>query len=91
MSGIRLLDCSKLAINWKETMTLQFFDMVSPSDFFDVFLFLSRSLVARQVSCQNHHWFWIYDKFHLQGIDQESGNLTYPRLSFAQYLETAAS
>ena len=29
--------------------------------------------------------------FFSDGIDQKSGNRKYPRLSFAQYLETGAS
>ena len=44
--GIRLLDGCKLAIIQKKTMTSQFPDMTSSSDFFDVAVFLLSSLVT---------------------------------------------
>ena len=53
-SGIRLLDCSKLAINWKKTMEWQFIDLKSSSIFWGVFV----SLVKFS------HW----SKFHVNII-----------------------
>ena len=45
--GIRLLDCSKLAINKKKmTMTSKNFNMTSSSNFFDVVLFYVTGLVT---------------------------------------------
>ena len=45
-SGIRLSHCSRLAVNWKNTMTSQSSDMTSSSIFVDVALFLLSSLVT---------------------------------------------
>ena len=41
---IRLLGCSRLALNWKMTMTSEFADMTSSSIYFDVVAFLWSSL-----------------------------------------------
>ena len=61
----------------------QFLDMMSLSSFFDVVVFLLSSLATGvQGSSQYHEWFWSYDNFRLQEIDQKSGNQKYPRLSF---------
>ena len=46
MSGIWLLDCSKLAINWKNDNDVTISDMTSPSNFFDVVFFLLWVLVT---------------------------------------------
>ena len=46
MSGIRALDCSKLAKIRKMTMASQFSDMMSMSTFFDDVLFLLSRLVT---------------------------------------------
>ena len=48
-------------------------------------------MCTESVSCQYHHWFWSYDNFFLQEIDQNSGNRKYPRRRFSQYLETGTS
>ena len=40
LSGIRLLYCSKLALNWKMTMTSQFFDVMPSPILLTFFLFL---------------------------------------------------
>ena len=53
--------------------------------------FSCQVLLLFQVSCHYHDRFWSYDNFHLQRIDQKLGNQKYPRLNFAQYLETEAS
>ena len=45
-SGIRLPDCSKLAIYQKMTIASQICDMTSSSNFFDVVLFLLSILVT---------------------------------------------
>ena len=42
-SGIRLLDSSKLAVNWKNGNDVKFIDMTSSSNFFDVDLFVLSS------------------------------------------------
>ena len=72
-------------------MTSQFSDMTLLSNFFDAVLFLLSSLITRSslmsiLSLVLELW-----QFFLSGIDQKSGNRKYPRLSFAQYLETGAS
>ena len=46
VSGIRPPDCSRLAKIRKKTMTSQFADMKSTSNFFDVVLFIMSSLVT---------------------------------------------
>ena len=71
-------------------MTGQFSDMTSSSNFFDI-IFSCQVKLLVQVSCQYYHWFWSYDNFLFQGIDQKSGHRRYFRLSFAQYLETGTS
>ena len=43
---IQLSDSSKLAINWKMTVTSQFVNMMPSSNSFDIFLFLLSSLVT---------------------------------------------
>ena len=45
--GIRLPDCSKLALNWKNGNGVTIFQNKSSSNFFDVVLFLLSSLVTR--------------------------------------------
>ena len=45
-SRIQLPDSSKLAINWKMTVTSQFVNMMPSSNSFDIFLFLLSSLVT---------------------------------------------
>ena len=45
-SRIRLPDCSKLAVNWKNSNDVTIFDMTSSSNFFDVVFFLLSSLVT---------------------------------------------
>ena len=72
-------------------MTSQFSDMTSWPIFFDVVLFLFSSLDTGPSLIQYHYWFWNHDNFLLKGIDQKFGNWKYPRLSFAQYLETRVS
>ena len=47
------------------------------------FCFSCQVWLLVQVSCQYNHWFWSYDNFLLQGIDQISRNWKYPHLSFA--------
>ena len=46
--------------------------------------------VLAHVSSQYHQQFWSYENFPLLGINQKSGYWKYPRLSFAQYLESGA-
>ena len=72
-SGIELLDCSKLAINWN-TMASQFSGMRSLSKFFDIVLFLLSSLVTGPnfisiLSLVLELWLFL-----LKAIDQKSGN-----------------
>ena len=45
-SGIRLPDCSKLAVNWKNDNDVTIFEMKSSSNFFDFVSFLLSSLVT---------------------------------------------
>ena len=45
-SGIRLLDCSKLAINWQNVNDVTIFQYDVIVNFFDVVLFLLSSLVT---------------------------------------------
>ena len=52
--GIRLPVGSKLAINQKKTMTSQFADMTSSSNFFDIAMFHLSSLVTGP--SQYHEW-----------------------------------
>ena len=54
------------------TMTLQFVDMTSSSDFLDVVLFLWSSLVTDPILCQNHHWFWSFDNFFCKGLTRNA-------------------
>ena len=85
----------RTAPNWpkiqKMIMMSQFPDMTPSSTFFDVVLFFLSSLVTGPSFMSTFHWFWNYDNFPLEGIDQKSRNWKYPRLSFAQYLATGAS
>ena len=57
-------ECSKWAINWKNNndVTTCGHDIIN--NFFGI-LFLLSSLVAGQVSCQYHKWFWSFDNFLL--------------------------
>ena len=74
-SGIRLPDCSKLAINRKKmTMTSQFDEMTSSSIFLDVAVLLLPSLVSGPTTI---FLYWSL-----------TGNRKYPHLSLVQYLET---
>ena len=45
-SGIRLPDCSKLVVNWKNDNDVTIFEMKSSSNFFDFVSFLLSSLVT---------------------------------------------
>ena len=72
-------------------MTSQFSDTTSTLNFFYVALFLLSILVSGPILMSISVRVLDYDNFLLQGIDQKSGNRKYPRLSFAQYLETETS
>ena len=56
----------RISLNWPEigymTMTSQFSEMTSSSNFFDVVLFLLSILIT---NIQYHHLFWSYDNFLL--------------------------
>ena len=88
-SGIRLPDCSKLAIDRKNDndVTICQYDVI----FNDFVLFLSSNLVTGPSfmlisSVVQELW-----QFTFIRIDQKSRNGKYPRLSFAQYLKTGVS
>ena len=70
----------------KETMTSQFADMTSTSNFFDVALFLLPSLVTGPSFMSRSYWFWSMTIFVYKGLVIWKSEI--PRLSFAQYLET---
>ena len=57
------------APNWpeirKKTMTSQFSDMASPSNFLTLFCFSCEVQLLVEVSCQCRHWFWNDDNFLL--------------------------
>ena len=77
-SGIRLPDCSKLAINREKNDN----DVtVWQNDVFVNFFRRCRAPLAK-------FSFWSNDNFPLLVFDQKSANRKYPRLSLAQYLET---
>ena len=92
VSGIRPVDCSKLAKYPKNDndITICQHDIIVKL-FLMLFCFSCQVQLLVQVSCQYRHWFWNYNNFLLSGIDQKSKNRKYPHLSFAQYLETGAS
>ena len=72
-------------------MTSQIPDMTSSSIFFDVVLFLLSSLVTGPSFMSISPLVRNCDNIVLKGIDQKSENRKYPRLSFAQYVETETS
>ena len=72
-------------------MTSLFADMESSSKFFDLLLLLFLSLVTGPSFMSISLLVLELWQFTFKGIDQKSGNRKYPRLSFAQYLETGAS
>ena len=80
--GVKLLQ-----IGVKMAMTSQFSEMTPSSDFFDVVLFLFSSSVHVNIITGSG----VMIIFFLWKIDPKSGNQKYLILSFAQYLETAAS
>ena len=57
VSGIRRLDCSKLAKNPKNNN--------DDTIFLTLLCFSCQVQLLVQVSCQYHHWFWNYDNFLL--------------------------
>ena len=62
-SGIRLLDYSKLALNWKNGNDITIFRHAVIVNFFDGVLFLLSIQLLVQVSYQYHHCFWSYNNF----------------------------
>ena len=70
----------QIAPNWSEIgkmiMTSKFSHMAYSSNFLTLFCFSCQIWLIVQVSSQCHHWFWGYDNFILQAIDQnaEIGN-----------------
>ena len=57
MSGIRVPDCFKLAINWKNDNDVTIFRHNLIVNFFMLFCFSYKFYLMVQVSCQYHHWF----------------------------------
>ena len=87
--GIRLPDCSKLTINQKMTMTSQFANITSLSIFFYVVLFLLSSLVTGPSFILTS--LLLLELWQFSFIRNWPEIRKYPRLSFAQCLETRAS
>ena len=66
VSGIRPLDCSKLAKNLQNDNDVIIFRHDGNIKFFlTLFCFSCQVQLLVQVSCQYHHWFWNYDNFFL--------------------------
>ena len=80
-SGVWLLDCSKLAINWKMTMTSLCADKTSSSSFWRCRVSLNKFSYWCKFHVSiigGHYWFWNYGSFFNKGFlrNLEMGNAT---------------
>ena len=90
-SGIRLVDCSILAINQKNDndVTVSRHDVIV--NFFYGFLFLLSSLVTGPSLMSISSLVLELWQFYFIRVDNKSRNWKYSRLSFVQYLKTGSS